>query len=210
MRHVLPLTLRITYPTRRAVLAEYRVDGNTLSLFVPTPTTVALGGEVRLDVGFGDSDAHFMLGGKVTWRRAEARGMRQEPGLGVNFTGADKGVAARMLAFCAGKPMDQGTSGDPRYPARIPVQVTLGKRQFKAMVRDISSTGAFVQTPQVGGLAPGRELKMVLEPGWFGLGGKPLVARVVWTGDAKGVRGFGARFVGLPGEVRPALRKYLA
>lgn len=201
--------LRITYPTRRAVLASYRLDGTTLSLFVPTEAEVALGSPILLDVAFGDCSQEFTLRGRVTWRRAQARGVRLEAGLGIAFIGGEKFAPAQMLAFCAGRPLELGTSQDPRVEAAIPCKVELGKHQLRAHVRDISNGGAFISLKGISGLPVGREVTLRLEPGLFGWGGKILRAKVVWSGDKGGMPGFGARFVGLPGEVRPALKKYL-
>lgn len=205
-----PFRLRITYPTRRAVLASYRLDGSTLSLFVPTEADVHLGAEVLLEVSFGDCSQQFTLSGRVTWRRTQARGVRLEPGLGIAFVGSEKFGPAQMLAFCAGRPLQLGTSQDPRVELSIPCQIEVGAHKIKAKVRDISNGGLFVASKALARLSPGREVKLTLEPGWFGWGGKVLQARVVWSGEKSGSSGFGARFVGAPGKVRPAIKKYLA
>jgi len=203
------LQLRITYPSRRSVLASYRLDGVTLSLFVPTSALVDLGRQVVLDVGFGDSQQKFRLEGKVTWRRAESRGMRLEPGLGINFNGSEKAAPAQMLAFCAGRPLELGTAQDARVRTSIPCNVEVGARRLRARVRDISNSGAFVVGRGLDELRPGKELTLTLEPGWFGWGGKTFKARVVWGGDKAGMYGCGARFLGQPAEIKPALKKYL-
>ena len=204
-----PSVLRITYPARRAVLASYRLDGPTLSLFVPTHEEVPLGEEVLLEVGFGDAPQRFTLRGKVTWRRAESRGMRLEPGLGIAFSGGDKYGPAQMLAYCAGRPLELGTAQDARFRSAIPCRVQVGKRHVRAKVRDISNSGVFVAGKGLATLSPGRELTLTLEPGWFGWGGKTFQARVIWSGDKGGHWGCGVRFMGQPTEIRPAIKKYL-
>jgi Tfp pilus assembly protein PilZ len=205
-----PTSLTIRFATRRSALGSYRIDGPTISLFVPTEAAVEVGGPAELDISFGDCAQTFLLRGRITWRRAEARGMKLAPGLGIAFVGGEKFEVARMLAFCAGKSLDLGTSGDPRVPTTIECQLSIGTRQLRTKVRDLSSSGAFISLPEGTKLAPGREISVTLEPGWFGLGGKTLEARVVWTGRKGGGHGFGARFVGPPGELRPLLRKYVS
>jgi len=201
--------LRITYPSRRAVLASYRLDGPTLSLFVPTAAEVPVGERVQIQVGFADSAQTFVLSGLCTWRRPRSRGMRLEPGLGLAFTGGEKFAPAQMLAYCAGRPLELGTAQDPRTATRIDCKVTLGKHTVSAKIHDISNTGVFIAARALQALRPGRELEVTLDPGWFGLGGKTLRARVVWAGDKAGRPGVGVRFVGQPGEVRPLVKKYL-
>ena len=204
-----PLVVSIEFATRRAALGSYRIEGPAISLFVPTDAAIAVAAQVELAVSFRDCSQTFSLLGRVTWRRAEARGMRLQPGLGITFVGGEKYEVARMLAFCAGRALDLGTSGDPRVPTAIACALSVGDRQFKAQVRDLSNSGAFITLPKDARLTAGREITVTLEPGWFGLGGKSLRARVVWTGSKLSGPGFGARFVGSPGEIRPALRKYV-
>jgi len=135
--------------------------------------------------------------------------MRLEPGLGIAFTGGAKFAPAQMLAYCAGRPLELGTSQDPRVPTSIPCHIEIGEHRLRARVRDISSSGAFIAMKGLVRMPAGRELALTLEPGWFGWGGKTLRAKVVWAGDKLGMSGFGARFIGPPADVKPAVRKYL-
>lgn len=205
-----PIVLTIQFASRRAALSSYRIDGPTIALFVPTEAAVEVGRRAGLEVSFADCSQTFSLTGQVTWRRAESRGMTLQPGLGIAFSGGEKYELARMLAFCAGKPLDLGTSGDPRVSTSIACVLTVDGRALKTRVCDLSTSGAFIALPERTRLAAGREVSVTLEPGWFGLGGKTLAARVVWTGRKGAGHGFGARFVGPPAQVRPALRKYVS
>lgn len=199
--------LRAHYPSRRVALASYRSMRGELSLFVPTPLPVAPGETVTVEVSFGDCAQTFALQGQVTWRRESARGLGQEQGLGIAFPPEQKFKAAKMLAFCAGRPVEAGTAGEQRFPTDVPCCVVVGERQLRGTIRDLSATGAFVNAPAT--LPRGTELAIHIRAGWLGLGQRELRARVVWTGAKNGVFGFGARFVEDAARMRPALRRYL-
>lgn len=199
--------LRAHYPNRRVALASYRSLRGELSLFVPTPLPVAPGEEVTVEVSFGDCAQTFALQGRVTWRRESARGLGQEQGLGIAFAPEQKFKAAKMLAFCAGRPAEAGTAGEQRFVADVPCAVVVGGRRLRGSIRDLSATGAFVGAPAT--LTRGTELAIHIRSGWLGLGQRELKARVVWSGAKNGVFGFGARFVEDASRTRPALRRYL-
>jgi len=197
------------YPTRRVALASCRAVGGNISLFVPSTLAISAGTDVRIQVSFGDAAQTFELEGTVTWRRAQARGLGLEPGLGVQFVPAQRFLAAQMLAFCAGRPLGAGTAAEPRIEAQVACQVLIGKHQLAGQIRDLSATGAFVAGRVFSSLHKGTELSIELSRGWLGFGIKRLKARVVWSGCKKGKHGFGARFVEDASRTRPVLRRYL-
>ena len=203
-------TIIAHYPTRRVVLASCRTASGSLSLFVPTTDPIPAGSAVRLRVTFGDVSEVFELDGTVTWRRAQARGLGLEPGLGVEFASSEKFRAAQMLAFCAGRPLAHGTACERRVAAKVPCLVRVGRHRVTGQIRDLSSSGAFVGGASLARLPQGTELCIQLSKGWLGFGVRELKARVVWSGNKNGVLGFGARFMDDATRTRPILRKYLA
>ncbi len=203
------LTLHAHFSNKRAALASCRSSDGALSLFVPTSDPIPAGTEVGLLVTFGDTPERFDLLGTVTWRRAQARGLGLEPGVGIEFSGGEKYRAAKMLAFCAGRPLDAGTAFERRVTAQVPVWVRVGQSSITGQVRDLSSSGVFVAGSAFSRLARGTDLVLQLNKGWLGFGVKELKARVVWSGYKNGLFGFGARFLDDAAHTRPMLQRYL-
>src|SRR4051812_21596102 len=105
------LVIPVRYPSKRYVLASARAEGGTLSVFAPTDHPIPIGTKVRLDITFADCDNTFDLSGSVAFQRGYGRGVGQDFGVGVTFDGAEKRAASQMLAFCAGRPVSEGTAG---------------------------------------------------------------------------------------------------
>lgn len=206
---VRPLVVDVVYPSRRYVLARLRAEGPSLALFAPTDRFVPLGSRVELRIRFADCDAAYELTGTVTFLRQQARGLSQDIGIGVTFDGEDKRAAAQMIAFCAGRPPDVGTAQTPRKELQLSCVVRLGQRAMSAEVRDLSSSGAFVAATSLPGVRVGSELVLQIAPLFSTFGGRRLEARVMWIGNKQGRAGFGARFLGAAGAIRPALKKFL-
>src|SRR5689334_9965443 len=118
--------LRIHYPTRRYVLSASRSEGGVLELFAPTHTKLPLGTPVRLMIDFGDSPHRFEVEGRVSFLRGGSYGVSPEPGLGISFDGDKKRLASEMLAFCAGKPLSQGTAARKRVRTQIRCRFVAG------------------------------------------------------------------------------------
>ena len=201
--------IEVRFPTKRYVLVSARAEGSSLSLFFPTPVPAAIGAPVRLKVSFGDAPEVFELEGHVNFQRGNTWGIGAERGLGVSFTGEDKRLAAQMFAFCAGKPLNLGTSSRRRVPTKIRCRIRANGKSLKAEVRDLSTGGAFIAGPVTKDLRVGSDLEIQLEPGWFGLGGKKLDLRVLWHGEKGGSPGFGGRFLGDQVRIAPLLKRYL-
>ncbi|MGC4115285.1 MAG: PilZ domain-containing protein [Myxococcales bacterium] len=200
--------VRVCYPTRKDVLASYRSTRESLSLFAPTEEPVQTGTDVQLVVSFGDAPETFELEGRIAFR-VERRSGGQMPGLSVSFNAPGRYRATRMLAFCGGRPMTEVAQVADRVPAQLPVIVRTGASRLAGFVRDLSSTGVFVASEELGQLARGCEVVIQLSRGWLGLGARRVRASVVWTGVKYGVQGFGARFVEAPELTAPVLRRYL-
>jgi hypothetical protein len=200
----------VRFPSRRSVLSSSRADGNQLTLFVPTEEPIATGAALRLYCSFGDSDRHFVIVGSAAFRREGDPGPGQNRGVVVQFHDTEqKKSAAEMIAFCAGRAPDQGTSTSPRVPTAIACLVRIGSNTFPAEVKDLSVSGAFVSSAQLSKLKSGTDVSLQLEPRLFGLLGTTLKARLLWSGQKNGRVGFGARFTQDPNVVRPALKKFL-
>lgn len=199
-----PPRVPVHFPLRRSALAVFRTEGPRLSLFVPTSVVADVSQPVELVVTFGDCAERFSLFGKVRWR--PVRG--QAPQLGVEFEGAAKVPVAAMIAFCAGRPLESGTAGKNRYQVTIPCRVKAGNRVLTGQITDLSASGLFVATEKRR-LKASQELRVQLEPRWFGLKGDWVDAKVVWLGDKLGRPGFGARFLGATQEFLPVIKKYL-
>ena len=201
--------LRIQYPTRRYVLSASRAQGSALDVFAPTHTRLPIGTTVRLAVGFGDSPQRFDLHGKVSYVRGGSYGISHEPGLGVTFESDDKRAASEMLAFCAGKPLSQGTASRKRVPTEINCRFKTGSHAVQGRVLDLSTSGLFVNSPKIPNLKIGSSIQVKLDPGWFGLGGQSVSVRIMWQGEKRGLYGFGGRFVDEPALITATLRKYM-
>lgn len=198
--------LHVRYPNRRALLTSARTERSVLSLFVPGTQHVTAGSDVLLEISVDRTELRFELEGRVRLQFQEtvARGA----GLGIAFQGEQKKAAGQMLATCAASSED-GAAIDTRQEVDVRCLINLHGKKLKGVLKDVSSTGAFVAIPLVPGLRGEAELSLQLEPR-FGLWGGPLLkARVIWVGEKKGVYGFGARFLEEGAAVRESLKKYL-
>src|SRR5262249_27938253 len=180
------------YPNRRYVRSASRAQGPVLELFAPTRQRVPLHTKVRLLISFEDSPHHFELTGQVSYLRG-SYGVSAEPGVGVSFEGDDKRLASEMIAFCAGKPIDQGTASRPPVQTQIRCRFLAGLHKVSGRVLDLSTGGLFVTAPRVPGIKVGAQLSLQLNPRIFGLWGKRVAVRVLWQGEKGGEYGFGAR-----------------
>ena len=175
-----------------------------MSLFVPGSEHVQAGTEVTLEITVAGTDLRFELDGRV---RIQVSGGREGPGLGVVFLGERKGVAAQMLADCAGT--DAGGL-ETRQQVDVNCLIDLHGKKMKGALKDVSSTGAFISAPkQLASLRGQAELTIQLEPILGRWGGRVLKARVVWIGEKKGVPGFGVCFLDASAHVLESLRKHL-
>ncbi len=199
-------TLKVRYPHRRALLAAARAEGAVLSLFVPGHTDVAPGTALSLEVNLDDSPLRFALQGTV---RAQLS-VRSEPGLAVVFTGEAKRPVAEMVALCAGRAVADGTALDSRLQVDVSCLIDLSGQSVRAVMRDVSNSGAFIGTPSPPGVRPDSELTVRFDPLFGRWGGNPLAARVVWVGHKHGMSGFGVRFLESTAIVRERLKKHLA
>lgn len=201
-------TLPARYPHRRALLIAARAEGSNLSLFVPGAPALSVGAEVKVEVTLGDSPLKFSLQGRVHAQVAAHAG-RPESGLSIAFVADEKRKAAEMLAQCAGRSAEHGTALDARHEVEVSCVVELPGEDVKAALRDVSNTGAFVNTSKRSGLKRDQELTLRVNPLFGSFGGKILKARVVWVGEKKGVPGFGVRFLDTKLHVRESLKKHL-
>lgn len=192
------------YPNRRALLSSARAEGSELSLFVPTTARTLAGTEVTLQVSIEDSGLRFELQGKV--RLQLSGGART--GLGVTFAGEQKRAAAQMLAICAGRALEDGTALDTRHAVNVPCLVTVHGKKLDGVLKDISNTGAFINSPRLASLRSQAELTIQLEPLFGRWGGRSLKGRIVWVGEKRGVFGFGVRFLDTTSHVRESLKKH--
>ncbi|MFN0061036.1 MAG: PilZ domain-containing protein [Myxococcaceae bacterium] len=203
------VTLYIHYPNRRYVLTTALAEGQELSIFAPTQARLPVGAPVRLAIDFGDVAQRFSVTGTVSYLRGPRYGASEQLGLGVAFRGDDKKTVAEMLAFCSGKPLEQGTATKRRVPTQIRCRVDSGKYLLSAEVLDLSTAGLFIATPKNAKLKVGSEITVQLEPGFFGLGGQKVDVRIMWQGEKSGAYGFGARFVGDVGSLNPFFVRHL-
>ncbi|MCI0570989.1 MAG: PilZ domain-containing protein [Myxococcaceae bacterium] len=200
--------LPVHFPSKRHLLSAARADGPSLSLLVSTAEWHAEGTPVQLDVSLGDCQARYALAGAVAFV-PPAAWQRNGHQLAVRFQGMDKRQAAEMVAYCAGRPLEMGTSHRQRISTSVRCHVRTESKRLAAEVMDLSLTGAFVAMPPGSRLRVGDSVQLVLQPGLFGLGGTRLEARVLWFGEKNGTRGFGVRFLGDQLRISPALRKFL-
>ncbi|PZR08428.1 MAG: hypothetical protein DI536_24940 [Archangium gephyra] len=199
--------LKVRYPHRRALLAAARAEGPVLSLFVPGHTELAPGTALAIEVSLDDSSLRFSLNGTV--RAQFQRIARQEPGLAVVFTGEAKRPVAEMVAICAGRSVEDGTALDSRLQVDVSCLVDVSGQSVRAVMRDVSNSGAFIGTPSAPSLRPESELTVRFDPLFGRWGGNPLAARVVWVGHKHGMSGFGVRFLESAAIVRERLKKHL-
>lgn len=201
--------LKIRYPHRRALLAAARAEGPVLSLFVPGHTDVAAGTPLALEISLEDSPLRFTLSGTVR-AQFHNRIARQEPGLAVVFTGEAKRPVAEMVAICAGRSVEDGTALDSRLQVDVSCLFDISGQSHRAVMRDVSNSGAFIGTPTAPPVRPDAELTVRFDPLFGRWGGNPLSARVVWVGRKHGMSGFGVRFLESSTTVRERLKKHLA
>jgi hypothetical protein len=197
------IPIQAVFASRRQALAFSRAGGRELSLFVPTDVSPPLRALVALDVSFSEGGGHFFLQGVVSFHRAVARGPLQPPGIVVAFeTSEQKKKAAELIAFCAGRPPEDGTATSHRRQLMSRCIVHAAPGSVKGNVRDVSMTGAFIAAALPRSVKEGAEIELQLEPILGAIGGKRLHAKVMWLGQKYGVFGFGARFIGTIDEIR--------
>jgi Tfp pilus assembly protein PilZ len=201
--------LQIRFPNRRYVLSTSRAEGTNLELFAPTAQRVPLGRRVRLMVTFEDAPERFELTGKVVFHRGATRN-RDEQGVGVSFEGDDKKRAAELLAFCAGRPAVQGTATWQRFVTRIRCKVEGGSEAYSGEVLDLSLTGLFVSMKKAPKFKAGAKLQVRLKPSTLSFWGKAMDVKVMWSGEKRGLIGFGGRFLVDHALVSAELRKYVS
>ena len=198
-----------TYATRRQALSNSRSSGGDLTLFIPTSVRAPLETMLAIKVTFKDCDATFNVVGKVSYLRLAARGTTQTTGVVVTFEGDHKKAASELLAFCAGRPLNEGTAGAPRRPAKFGCIVHTTRHALKAQVRDLSTTGAFVAAPEMRGFKEGMDVVLQLRPLVGTWGGRKVEARIMWVGEKYGETGFGARFTGEASDYRKTVKKLM-
>ncbi len=198
-----PTRLQVRYANRRALLSSARNEGAVMSLFVPGSERVQAGTEVSLEISVAGTELHFYLDGRV---RIQITGPREDPGLGVIFTGERKRLAAQMLSRCA----ESGATLQVRHEVDVRCLIDLHGVKMKGALKDISATGAFIGAPKkLASLRGHSELTIRLEPILGVFGGRVLKARVVWIGQKKGVPGFGVCFLDASAHVKRSLKKHL-
>jgi hypothetical protein len=201
-------SLNVRYASRRALLAASKTERGALTLFVPSAHAVLQGTRLRLTISFGDSDERFELEGHaVTGGRAIGR-----DGVGgflASFSGDHKRRAAEMIAFCAQRPRSMGTASRERLVIRKSCQLKVADRQVPGELRDLSQTGAFVVSHQLGKIKEGEPVWLKVPGGLFGLGGTWLEARVVWHGKKDEEPGLGLRFTGNEARQASAIQRLL-
>ncbi len=132
-----------------------------MSLFVPRHDEVRSGSEVTLDVTVERTSLRFNLRGEV---RLLLNAVGARKGMGVNFVGHQKREAALMLAACAGRAPTDGTALDSRHDVDLRCVVKFPGKRVKAAVKDVSSTGAFIGSPQLPPVRGDTELTIQLDP----------------------------------------------
>lgn len=197
--------LQLQFPNRRALLASARAEGPELSLFASGHTDLPVGSEVAVEITVANTGLCFELEGRVRVHLASRFGRQ---GVGISFGGVHKRGAAQMLAICAGRAVDDGTSLDTRHDVDVRCVVNLGGTRLRGALRDVSNTGAFIGTRGDAVPPHNAELTIQVEPLFGRWGGRTLKARVVWVGLKKGVPGFGVRFLEVGALVRESLRRY--
>jgi hypothetical protein len=201
-------SLEVRYASRRALLSSANTERGALTLFVPTTHRVAQGDRLRLTVTVGDGDERFELQGvALTW--TQARGRDGVGGFLASFQGDDKRRAAELIAFCAQRPLSMGTASRERLILRKRCQIKLTNQQVSGVLRDLSQTGAFVVSHQLGKVQVGEPVRLKVDGGLFGLGGTWLEARVVWHGMKGEERGLGLRFTGNEARQASAIQRLL-
>ncbi len=201
-----PHRLQLQFPNRRALLASARAEGPELSLFAAGTNDIPAGSEVTVLITVANTGLSFELQGRVRMHLTAQFGRQ---GVGISFGGIHKRAAAQMLAVCAGRAVDNGTSLDTRHDVDVRCVVTLEGTRVRGALRDVSNTGAFIGTRGHAVPPNDSELTIQVEPLFGRWGGRTLRARVVWVGQKKGVPGFGVRFLEAAALVRESLRKYL-
>lgn len=201
-----PVRINVAFSSPWMALKYSRSEGRELSLFVPTGHQPPLRTRVELDISFPGRQERFELSGTVIFLRAVGRGLLQPQGVVVDFQGPEeRRKAAAFIAFCAGRPASVGTAGAPRTPIVERCIVRSPRVAFRARLRDISSTGAFVAAKLPGAIKEGVDLLLQVKPLFGGFGGRRVRARVMWLGEKYGEQGFGARFTGEAEEIRRAV-----
>ena len=201
-----PVQLRTTYLTRRHALEHSRASGRELSLFVATDELPPLKTPVTVEIAIQDSPLRFTLQCVVGFVRSNARGPNQPKGVVVIFeSSTHKQQAAAMIAVCAGRPVSEGSAGSRRDDAEARCLVHAPRGVFEGIVRDISSTGAFVAGAPVKPLKEGADVELQVKPVFGSLGGQRVSARVMWVGEKYGLPGFGVRFTGQADAIRKVL-----
>jgi len=176
-------------------------------LFVPSDTAVPVGSGIDLRIRIAGTSQTFWLFGTVSDQAWAGRGLRAS-GLTVRFRGDEKRHAAEMVALCAERSPAMGTSRNERQEMELRCKVKATRGWRKAVVVDLSRTGAFIATERRG-IQSGSRLRLQLEPTILGLGGTSLEARVIWQGDKGAYTGFGVQFLGLTEKQAKILNKYL-
>lgn len=202
-------TLSVPYPSRRAVLTAARAEGAKMTLFVPLDVSVRVGEALTLDIQIASLDRRFTLTTRVASVGGARNGLAGSAGFSVTFEGSCKREAAEMIAICAGRAPEQGTSISARFQTRIRCHVRDGAKRLKGFIADLSAGGVFIAVPPPAKVSIGSEVQLLVEPGWFGLGGTCIAARVVWRGVKDGQKGIGVRFTEDGARIQSLLRKHV-
>lgn len=201
-------SLEVRYASRRALLAASKTERGSLTLFVPASRAILQGTRVLLSISFGDSDERFKLEGLAA-SGGRAIGRDGQGGFLASFEGDHKRRAAEMIAFCAQRPRSMGTASRERLVIRKSCQLKVANRQIPGELRDLSQTGAFIVSHQLGKIKEGEPVWLKVPGGLFGLGGTWLEARVVWQGKKDEEPGLGLRFTGNEARQATAIQRLL-
>jgi hypothetical protein len=191
--------ITVRYSTRRTVLELVDREHAGARLFVLCTEPIPAGRNVTLKVTFADSNRNFYIRGCID-SIVERAGLRL--GFRLLIWGADATRAfAHLLAFCS-----RNQEAPKRFLAEIPCQLVVGAGVVRGKIRDLSRTGAFISTGS-SALKAGSKLVLSVKGGFLGLCRRAIEARVVWTGEKQGRRGFGAEFLSNAPAVMGMLRQ---
>lgn len=176
------------FRNRQAVLAAYQRTDGVPQLFVPSFTAAALGEEIEVKVTLQDSGKNFYIKGVV---RQVCERDGELTGYTLLFrTREQERSVLHLIAFCT-----LHRRAAPRYWLSAPVTCVAGEERSIAVVRDLSSTGAFVQTSPGARLPAGARVQLHFRHGALGLKTTVLELEIVWNGVKHGKAGFGGRFL---------------
>jgi uncharacterized protein (TIGR02266 family) len=117
--------LRVVYESGNGEPAEaYALDLATGGLFVGTPTPLAVGKRISLEIQVVGEAVPWAALGRVVWSRAKSEGEDAPAGMGVKLIDADDTVLAALARLVARRERTEPGVGQGSTPPPAPVTVT--------------------------------------------------------------------------------------